>query len=39
MIRGYEDVKLANVERFHQQVQALLAPAAQPVALTAKPSR
>ncbi|MCY4424442.1 MAG: 2-oxoacid:acceptor oxidoreductase family protein, partial [Acidimicrobiaceae bacterium] len=39
VIRGYEDVKLANVERFHQQVRAIRSPDARPVALTAKPAR
>ena len=39
MIRGYEDVKLASVDRFREQVQAVRAPEAQPVALTAKPVR
>ena len=38
VIRGYEDVKLASVERFRAEVRAVLAPEAQPVALTAKPS-
>ena len=37
VIRGYEDVKLANVERFHQQVRAIRSPDTRPVALTAKP--
>jgi len=38
VIRGYEDVKLAGVERFRQQVQAIRSPDARPVALTTKPS-
>ena len=38
VIRGYEDVKLAGVEQFHQQVRAILSPDARPVALTAKPA-
>ena len=37
VIRGYEDVKLANVERFREQVRAVRSPDARPVALTAKP--
>ena len=39
VIRGYEDVKLAGVERFHQQVRAIRSPDAQPVALTTKSER
>ncbi len=38
MIRGYEDVKLANVDRFREQVRAILSGDTQPVALTAKPA-
>ena len=38
MIRGYEDVKLAGVERFRQEVRAIRSPDARPVALTAKPA-
>ena len=38
VIRGYEDVKLAGVDRFRQQVQAVRSPDARPVALTAKPT-
>ena len=38
VIRGYEDVKLASVERFREQVRAVLSPDARPVALTTKPS-
>ena len=37
MIRGYEDVKLANVERYREQMRAVRSPDAQPVALTTKP--
>ncbi len=37
VIRGYEDVKLAGVERFRQEVRAMRSPDARPVALTAKP--
>ena len=37
IIRGYEDVKLANVERFREQVRAIRSPDSRPVALTAKP--
>ena len=37
VIRGYEDVKLAGVEQFRQQVRAIRSPDARPVALTAKP--
>ena len=39
VIRGYEDVKLAGVERFREQVRAILSPDALPVALTIKRSR
>ena len=39
IIRGYEDVKLANVERFREQVRAIRSPDTRPVALTAKPVR
>ena len=39
VIRGYEEVKLANVERFQQQAQAISNPDTRPVALTAKPLR
>ena len=38
VIRGYEDVKLAGVERFREQVRAIRSPDASPVALTAKPA-
>ncbi len=38
IIRGYEDVKLANVERFREQVRAIRSPDTRPVALTAKPA-
>ena len=38
VIRGYEDVKLAGVERFREQVRAIRSPDSLPVALTAKPS-
>ncbi len=38
VIRGYEDVKLAGVERFREQVRAIRSPDAQPVALTSKPA-
>ena len=38
VIRGYEDVKLAGVEQFRQQVRAIRSPDARPVALTAKPA-
>ena len=38
VIRGYEDVKLAGVERFREQARAVGAPDARPVALTAKPT-
>ena len=38
VIRGYEDVKLAGVERFRSEVRAVLSPDAQPVALTARPA-
>ena len=38
VIRGYEDVKLAGVERFRQEVRAIRSPDARPVALTAKPA-
>ena len=34
VIRGYEDVKLAGVERFREQVRAIRSPDARPVALT-----
>ena len=36
VIRGYEDVKLAGVERFHQQLRAIRSPDARPVSLTSK---
>ena len=39
MIRGYEDVKLASVDRFREQVRAILSGDTQPVALTAKPAQ
>ena len=38
VIRGYEDVKLAGVERFREQVRAIRSPDARPVALTSKPA-
>ncbi|MCY4664101.1 MAG: 2-oxoacid:acceptor oxidoreductase family protein, partial [Acidimicrobiaceae bacterium] len=38
MIRGYEDVKLANVERSHEQARSILSPDTRPVALTTKPA-
>ena len=38
VIRGYEDVKRANVERFREQVRTVRSPDAQPVALTIKPT-
>ena len=38
VIRGYEDVKLAGVEQFREQVRAIRSPDARPVALTAKPA-
>ena len=38
VIRGYEDVKLANVERFHQQARAILSPDTRSVTLTTKPA-
>ena len=38
VIRGYEDVKLAGVDRFREQVRAIRSPDARPVALTAKPA-
>ena len=38
VIRGYEDVKLAGVERFREQVRAIRSPEARPVALTSKPA-
>ena len=38
VIRGYEDVKLAAVERYREQVEAIRRPDARPVALTAKPT-
>ena len=38
VIRGYEDVKLAGIERFRQQARAIASPDAQPVALTSKPA-
>ncbi len=38
IIRGYEDVKLANVERFREQVRAIRSPGTRSVALTAKPA-
>ena len=38
VIRGYEDVKLANVKRFREQVRAVRNPDAKPVALTTKPT-
>jgi len=37
VIRGYEDVKLANVALFREQVRAIRSPGMRPVALTAKP--
>ena len=37
VIRGYEDVKLAGVERFREQVRAIRSPDARPVALTVRP--
>ena len=37
VIRGYEEVKLAGVQRFREQVRAIRSPDASPVALTAKP--
>ncbi len=39
VIRGYEDVKLAGVDRFRAEVRAILGGDTQPVALTAKPAR
>ena len=38
VVRGYEDVKLAGVERFREQVRAIRSPDARPVALTSKPA-
>ena len=38
VIRGYEDVKLAGVERFRKQARAICSPDVQPVALTSKPA-
>ena len=38
VIRGYEEVKLAAVERFRSEVRAVLSPGTRPVALTAKPA-
>ncbi len=38
VIRGYEDVKLAGVERFREQARSILNPDTQPVALTTKPA-
>ncbi len=38
VIRGYEDVKLAGIERFREQVRAICSPDTQPVALTSKPA-
>ncbi len=38
MIRGYEDVKLASVKRFHEEIQAVRSPDTRPVALTTKPA-
>ncbi|MXW94265.1 MAG: indolepyruvate ferredoxin oxidoreductase family protein [Acidimicrobiaceae bacterium] len=38
VIRGYEDVKLAGVERFGEQVRAVRSPDTRPVALTTKPA-
>ena len=38
MIRGYEDVKLANIELYRAEVRAVLKPDARPVALTTKPA-
>ena len=38
VIRGYEDVKLAGVERFHEEMRAIRSPGARPVALTSKPT-
>ena len=37
-IRGYEDVKLAGVERFREQMRAIRSPDSRPVALTSKPT-
>ena len=37
VIRGYEDLKLANVELFREQVRAIRSPGTRPVALTARP--
>ena len=38
VIRGYEDVKLAGVDRFREQVRAIRNPDTQPVTLTPKPA-
>ena len=38
VIRGYEDVKLAGVERFHEEMRAIRSPGTRPVALTSKPA-
>jgi len=38
VIRGYEEVKLAGVERFREQVRAVRSPDTRPVALTSKPT-
>ncbi|MXZ54484.1 MAG: indolepyruvate ferredoxin oxidoreductase family protein [Acidimicrobiaceae bacterium] len=38
VIRGYEDVKLAGVERFHEEMRAIRSPGTRPVALTTKPT-
>ena len=38
VIRGYENVKLAGVERFGEQVRAVRSPDTRPVALTTKPA-
>ncbi len=38
LIRGYEEIKLANVERFREAVRAIRSPAAVPVELSPKPT-
>ena len=38
VIRGYEDVKLAGVARFHEEMRAIRSPGTRPVALTSKPA-
>ena len=38
VIRGYEDVKLASVERFREQARAIGSPDTRPVVLTTKPA-